>query len=472
MDAPHDTILAIASPPGRSLRGIIRLSGPECLELMRNLTTPPDAASDDRREEDGGMAEPMRGVHFTRIHLGSSSLSIIALTFPAPRSYTGQDSIELQLPGNPDLLQRVIATILERARELNIAVRRAEPGEFTARAFLNNRMSLTQAEGVAATIAARSDSELRAATMLRSGALGDFAHVLANDLANALALVEAGIDFTDQEDVVAISPGDLHRRLRELHARIDSQLARSIGMEQLQAIPWVVLVGEPNAGKSALFNALLGRERAVVSSISGTTRDVLTEPLTILDHNNVGGEVMLVDLAGLDEHDDSPINRLMQQAARDAIQRAELIVRCVPIGEALAHTNPDELIVRTKCDLASGACGFARPDRCNCVSANTGAGLAKLRAAIAERLSDRAISLAADTAALRPRHEAALRSALDNLHEAIELVEPQRTQRAVIHPELIASSMRAALDDLSALAGDITPDEVLGRIFATFCVGK
>jgi tRNA modification GTPase len=463
MFATSDAILAIASAPGPSPRGFVRLSGGEIFQLLRDHLQ--------------GLTFE-RGAHQARLRLADHSLPVIALIMPGPRSYTGEDCAELQMPGNPALLARVVAELLQSAAVGGSAARHAEPGEFTARAFLNGRISLTQAEGVAATIAAQSDAELRAAHLLTSGALGSFAHQLADDLANALALVEAGIDFTDQEDVVAISPEDLQNRLIAIRTRIDDQLQRSVGAEQLQAIPWVVLMGRPNAGKSALFNALLGHERAVVSPMSGTTRDVLTEPLAI-DTPHGPAEVMLVDLAGLDE-DDAAINQMMQAAARQAIDRAELMLRCVPINEADADSTPGEVVVWTKSDLeakrkpgqsVAPARVVARHDAI-AVSALTGAGLGELKSLIAQRLADRAISLAADAAALKPRHDDMLRSAQANLEESIALVEPIRRERHIAYPELIAATMRAALDNLSSLAGDITPDEVLGRIFATFCVGK
>jgi tRNA modification GTPase len=463
------TILAIASPPGRSLRGIVRISGAMCFALLEpHLQLPAIVA---------------RGFHRAQLSLSAfQRLSVSAFVFPGPRSYTGEDSIELQLPGNPILLERVIDALIASARARDIDARRAEPGEFTARAFLNGRLSLTQAEGVAATIAAQSDAELGAARLLVSGRLAEFAHNLADDLAAALALVEAGIDFTDQEDVVAIAPADLHARLLDLRDRLNDQLAHAVGVEQLRAIPWVVLVGEPNAGKSALFNALLGRERAVVSAISGTTRDVLAEPLAI-DADHGKAEVMLVDLAGLDELDQSPMNALMQARAREALDRAELRLRCVPAG-AHKSTSPqihkstslhDEIIVRTKCDLDRSA-NSSIVNRESAipllVSAQTGEGLHGVRRAIAQRLSDRAVSLAAGTLALQPRHESAMRSALASLNEAIALIAPLRDARSLPNLELIAFVMRAALDQLASLAGDMTPDDILGRIFATFCVGK
>jgi tRNA modification GTPase len=493
-------ILAVASPPGRAARGIVRLSGAQTFDLLQPhltlQTTRAEAGPDERRDEGGGIergrdeeterrrdgesaqrrqgddSPPFpRGVHralLTGVLPGE--LPALALVFTAPQSYTGEDSAELQLPGNPLLLERIIDTLIASAGRRGIDARRAEAGEFTARAFMNGRMTLTEAEGVAATIAARSDAELRAARLLTAGRLGSLARSLADRLAAGLALVEAGIDFTDEEDVVPIPPIELHERVAAMRDDIRAQLAHAVGMEQLQAIPWVILLGEPNTGKSTLFNALLGRERAVVSDIAGTTRDVLAEPLTI-DTDHGPAEVMLVDLAGLDRSA-TALNEQMQAVIREAMGRAELIIRCVPVdAPALtADDEPDELVARTKADLAPS--DFRAGKQEIVISAVTGLGLDDLRRHIADRLADRAVSLAADAIVLRPRHDAALRSAVANLDEAAVLIEPQRRDRVLRHPELIAAAMRSALDDLGSLAGDITPDDVLGRIFASFCVGK
>jgi tRNA modification GTPase len=448
------TILAVASPPGRSWRGIVRISGAHTYDLLRGCP---------------GLIEacPGRGAHVARLRVDGLDLACLALIFPAPGSYTGQDAVELQLPGNPALLERVIDALIESGRGRGLDARRAEAGEFTARAFLNGKMSLTQAEGVAAIISARSDAQLRAGRLLISGALGGLARELADDLAGALALVEAGIDFTDQEDVIAIAPRALHRRLVRLRDRIRDQLDRAVGSEQLQALPWVVLTGAPNAGKSTLFNALLNRTRAVVSETAGTTRDVLAEPLSI-DTAHGPAEVMLVDLAGA-ASGETTLDRKTQAAAREAIERADLALHCVPAGEAAPDlVDGNRLVVRTKSDLAGGSAIGDDP----AVSARTGHGLDALRAAIARRLADRAVSLAADAMALRPRHEAALRSAARSLADATALVEPSREQRHLPQPELVAAAMRTGLDDLGRLAGDVTPDDILGRVFSTFCVGK
>lgn len=461
------TIVAIASPPGRSLRGMIRISGPHAFTLLQ--TQPPPVQFNH--------ITPHRGASVVRLAWQpAGSLPAVVCCFPAPRSYTGEDVLELQLPGNPLLLERAVNSLLSLAAERGLNVRLAEPGEFTARAFFNGRLDLTQAEGVAATIAASSDAELAAARLLTSGRVGSFARDLADDLASVLALVEAGIDFTDQDDVVAIAPAQLHARLNGVRNRLNEQLERATGIEQLRAIPWVVLTGQPNAGKSALFNALLGQERAVVASMAGTTRDVLAEPLRLtLTHggHTTDGEVMLVDVAGVDDEDESEMNCMMQTAAREALSRAELRLRCVPCD--VPDDRPpeqDELIVRTKFDLDSHHAASEADGPIIRVSAVTGEGLADLRAAMAVRLADRSVSLAADALALQPRHEAAMRSALTNLDDALALVTPMRDEPILANAELLAAGMRAALDDLASLAGDITPDEILGRIFATFCIGK
>lgn len=461
-----DIILAVSSPPGRSARGLIRASGEGVFELCEGLL---EIEQSDVRT---------RGIRRARLKLWNDlTIDCLVLSFPGPRSYAGEDTIELILPGNPDLLERVIDWLIERARSRGLFARRAEAGEFTARAYLHGRMSLTEAEGVNALISARSDAELRAATLLTSGGLGDLADSLAEDLSAALALVEAGIDFTDQEDVVAIAPAELLRRLQSIAARIDDHLQRAMPFEALQAIPWVVIAGPPNAGKSMLFNALLGRQRAVVSPIAGTTRDVIAEPLALESNHGAGREVMLVDIAGLDDSDESFLNSEMQSAAQRALERAELILRCVPADERNAATNGGghsarELVVLTKCDLVPDSDSAEVAAGVIPISAISGFGLNRLREEVAARIADHAVSLAADALALLPRHESALRNGLRTLHEAIGALSVQGANRSLMQPEIIASLLRLALDELGSLAGAVTPDEILGRIFAGFCIGK
>jgi len=461
---PRSVILAIASPPGRSAYGLIRASGDRAFEAL-NLAL-------DQQIRPVPIARAARRARIALVH---RSIPARVLTYPAPRSYTGNDCFEIILPGHPGLMERVIELVIERSRAVGVHARRAEPGEFTAHAFLNGKLTLLEAEGVQAAISAQSDAELRAAHMLTSGRLGALAATLADDLAGALALVEAGIDFTDQEDVVTIAPHELLARLRGVRDAIRAHLQRAVAFEEIEAIPWVVLCGEPNAGKSTLFNALLGRTRAVVSGQAGTTRDVLAEPL----HLTIGGrkaEVMLVDVAGRVPGDSGLISGAMQAAAQGALGRAELIIECTPVDAPndsdSSAPGTERLRVRTKADLlvsrkapAAAACDLA-------VSAHTGDGLSALRAQIAERVGARAVWLAADALVLRPRHERALREASMNLDESIAMLEAGGAATHLDSAELIAGRLRAALDALASLAGTITPDEILGRIFASFCIGK
>jgi tRNA modification GTPase len=448
-----DVIIAVSSPPGRSPRGLLRLSGPSLdLSFLSPTPTPRQLTPTRLRFTTGG------------------SLPLLALYHPAPHSFTTQDTLELQLPGNPALLDRVLHLLLDHFRKCRgfRGSRIAEPGEFTQRAFLAGRLDLTRAEGIAATIGAVSDAQLQAAALLRTGRLGAWATDLVDRLARLLALLEAGIDFVDQDDVVAITPADLDAGLADLERQLQQLLTRSRSWSALEAIPWVVLVGEPNVGKSSLFNALLGHTRAVTSPLAGTTRDILTEPLRLqLGPTSGGGaEVMLVDVAGIDATSGG-LNPAMQQQAHAAIARAELILLLhdspgEPATALPPHTAP-VIRVQTKSDLFCGTNPLAIT-----VSAHTGSGLDTLRRAIAQRLRDRAVTVAGEMLALQPRHHAQLQSALADLVEARQLLAATSGGGA----ELIAGRMRTALDHLASLGGVMTPDDVIGKVFATFCIGK
>lgn len=432
---------------------------------MSHLCDTPGGVSDET------PADPAfhRGISARRLRLDSVELAVLVLTFASPQSYTSEHAAELLLPGNPALLQRVSAAIVTTAAGLELNVRCAEPGEFTARAFFNGRLSLNQAEGVAATIAAQSDAELQAAAMLREDTIGRLASALSDDLARALAMLEAGIDFTDAQDVVGITAEALRAAITSIRDQIRGHLERAGGAGRRNAIPRVVLIGRPNAGKSTLFNALLGRQRAIVSEVAGTTRDVLIEPLYIQTPHG-DAEVLLLDVAGVEHDASSMISQHMQQVAAEARAGADLLLQCVPVGEepagAPAH---NELLVRTKVDATDAPLD---PDAgAVAVSAVTGAGLDALRRRIAKRLADRAASITADAVALLPRHEAALREADAALAEAMGTLS-HSDDRIVADPELVAVVLRVALDRLGLLAGRVTPDDVLGRIFAEFCIGK
>ena len=306
-----DTIYAVSSPPGRGQRAILRLSGPDACALL-------------------DLEEAERGSGQTRVSIGEEELPALILISRAPNSFSGEDMVELLVPGSQALVNRVQVELIARSKSLSGRFRSAEPGEFTARAYLNGRIDLLQAEGIADSIRARTDSQLRAATIMREGSLSALAADITTRLTGFAGLVEAGIDFTEEEDVVAISNDALAKGVNQVIHELRQRLGRTISVERLESVPLVVLAGAPNSGKSTLFNALLGRERTVVADIEGTTRDVILEPLQL------GGEleVMLADVAGvgspIDESDSIEI--AMKRHAHDALDRADLVVRCTPIG--------------------------------------------------------------------------------------------------------------------------------------------
>jgi len=454
-----DTIVAIASAPGYSARSLIRLSGPGAFDHLDRITQ-------------STQTDHSRGLQVHR--LTHPPLPCLISTFPAPNSYTGENSVEIQLPGNPHLLARIINEFI------NQGARQADPGEFTARAYFNDKLTLTEAEGVAATIAASSESQLRAARMLTDGQLGQLAETLTNQLTETLALVEAGIDFTDQEDVHPIGPADLHHRVRSLCSTIESILSRAVKAEHLNALPHVVLVGPPNAGKSTLFNALLGKTRAVVSPLSGTTRDVLTEPMRLDTNDPHSPEVMLVDLAGIDDTTKTGLNPQMQSAARGAIRNADLIISLHPpehteITKSIESTAP-AIHIRSKADLNSNN-EYANKNKNNDdalpVSVHQPDTIDQLRRYIADHLTGLTYSLSAEALALQPRHEHALRTASDQLAQtADQLTHELASHHPLQDEELIAAQLRLAHTALEQLIGRITPDDILEHVFAKFCIGK
>ena len=455
----QETIVAVSSPPGRSPRGLVRISGPGARAVFHALLHKPSSA------------EALQDRTLVRVELADPRVPALACCFASPGSYTGQDLFELQTPGHPQLLERLLH------RAMACGARLAEPGEFTFRGFLSGRFDLTEAEGIAASIAAVSDSQLEAARLLRQGALGSLACGLVDDLGTQLALVEAGIDFVDEEDVTPIGPAALCDAVQRVAEAVSSLLERSRSWGVLEALPRVVLAGAPSTGKSTLFNALLGRQRAVIDAVAGTTRDVLAEPITLQGMRGQPVEAMLVDIAGLDRPT-ADLDVQVQQAAHSAIEQADVLV--------IVHdaTRPDhqpapaieapraaKVHVLGKANLAEPSPTADADDRL-AVSGLTGRGLDALREAIARALGDRAVSVRSEMLALQPRHEQALQASLVVLQRCVDLLAPQQSGRTIQQAELVATHLRAALDELAGLGGQLSPDDVIGRIFATFCIGK
>jgi tRNA modification GTPase len=459
--AVADTIVAIASPPGPGLRGLVRASGEGCLALL--------SPSAGLVEHPLGDASARRGAAAVRLRIPFAgvpcSLPAVLLTLPAPGSFTGEDSFELALPGHPALLEAAIGSLRAAGAAVGIAVRPADPGEFTRRAFERGRIDLSQAEGIALAIAAEGDDALAAARHLREGRLHREAEAVASGLADLLALVEAGIDFADEEDVVAIPAATLCDELAAIGLRV-AGLLRGGAAAATDPRPVVVLCGPPNAGKSALFNALLGRRRSVESPVAGTTRDRLAEPLTIGPPGE-RQEILLVDAPGEETADGpeiDPIEAEMQAARSEAERHAALRLRCHP---ADAGTPPppegQDLLVVTKGDLDAAA---AIPAGAVMTSARSGEGLASLREAIAGRLGRAAAPAAAGAVSLLERHRRHLEACAASIEEASGLAGAEAS------PELVAAILREAMLEAAAISGRIEPEDLLERIFSRFCIGK
>lgn len=489
-------IVAVGSPPGRSRRGLIRVSGSGSIELLRTLV--------------GEAPTPRRGIARVRLGVPAPGLAALAIVMPGPGSATGDDTFELLLPGNPLLLERLIDELIA----IDPRVRRAGPGEFSARAFINGRLTLDEAEGVAALIQASSDAELHAARRLANGALSARCTEWSSRIVELCALVEAGIDFTDEDDVVAIEPTVLASRVRALSAEIDGEAGASSTTEArsghaARAESWrprVALVGAPNAGKSTLFNALAGAARTVASPIAGTTRDAIEVEIVLgaVEARRAPMRVMLVDLPGLDAapeapassdaHDgpkglgaptvrsgskvrdrsiDAALAPRLRTVALGALNDSDLILRCEPFGHPAALPEEVEraiadrptLRVATKCD------GDHRALTGLPTSAVTGLGLAELRAAIAQAIGSSTPALAGSSA-LVPRHRAALSAAREHLLSVQQCAEREPARGPWHAPEQTAAALRLALDAIGQITGATTPDDVLGVVFARFCIGK
>jgi tRNA modification GTPase len=439
-----DVIVARASSPGLGVRALVRIAGDGCFALAAACSDLPP--------------EPRRGTHRCRVRTELGVVPCLALVFPGPGSFTGEDSAELCCVGSPAIVAALEATLIAAG------ARSARPGEFALRAFVRGRIDLTQAEGIAATVSAVTDAQLRAARQLSGGSLGRLVAALAERVADDLALVEAGIDFTDEEDVVAIAPSTLLGHVAEVRGRLAGVLARAIPQERIEAVPRIALVGPPNVGKSTLFNALLDRPRAIASPIAGTTRDAIEERIE-LPGTLAALPAILVDLAGLDADGDG-LNPAMQVAARAAIARADLLLRCLPPEAPWPDIADDErtLTVRMQSDRIVPR----RHERA--VSGVSRAGVAELRSALAQRLAMRHVAGDGEALVLSARHDEALRGAIDRLDEGAHLAAADSVRLA--HPELVAAALRAALDCLGSISGAIAPDDVLGRIFGRFCIGK
>tara|TARA_R110002051_G_scaffold74849_6_gene136380 strand:- start:214 stop:1521 length:1308 start_codon:yes stop_codon:yes gene_type:complete len=432
-----DTIFALATPPGRGAIAILRLSGPGVDAALGALGA-------------GSLKARMACLR-NLTHAGETLDQALVLRFPGPASYTGEDCAELHLHGGRAVVEAMAGALTA------LGLRPAEPGEFTRRAFEHGRMDLAQAEAVADLIDAETRSQRTQALGQLDGALSRTYAQFRADLLTALALVEAEIDFPDEDvpDNLARSAGPI---LDRLIANLNRALADAARGERVRAGYRIVLIGETNAGKSSLFNALVAREAAIVTPVAGTTRDVLDAELIIN-----GYAVTLSDTAGLRLSEDVvEVEGVRRARTRAGAAELRLWVRAPgdSPGEAAALVRSGDLTVLTKADL--GPVAAQDPDAV-VVSTTTGAGLGELHDRIAARLM---ADLAGTDfpAVTRERHRR-------RLVEALAAVEAGRT--ALDHgPEMAGDDLRRAATALGRVTGAIGVEDILGEVFSTFCIGK
>jgi tRNA modification GTPase len=446
----NDTIAAVATPPGRGAVGIVRLSGPQAFAIAEKLT--------------GALPPPRHAaLRAFRDDRGEALDEGLVLRFPTPESYTGEDVVELQGHGGP-----LVLDLLVRAA-CACGARPARPGEFSERAFLNGRLDLTQAEAIADLINAATEQAARAAQRSLQGEFSARVRALVDELIGLRIFIEGALDFSD-EDVNWLEDDALRARLAALLAHLRELLAAAAQGRRLREGLVVALAGAPNVGKSTLLNLLAGAEAAIVTDIAGTTRDVLRENI-----NLDGLPVTVVDTAGLRDSEE-PVEKIGIERAWHAVGHAELVLFLVDDRAGVTDTDrallarvpqgSEVLIVRNKCDLSGAA--PARMENDGGIElklcAKSGQGLDLLKHEIR-----RAAGLGATGESLfsaRTRHVDALQRALACAADA------ELRLREGATAELAAEDLRLAQQALAEITGAFTSDDLLGRIFSAFCIGK
>lgn len=457
-----DPIVAIATAPGRGGIGVVRLSFGRAGEA---------AAAHAMHALCGQLLKPRHASYAPFIAANGDALDRgIALYFPAPHSYTGEHVLELQGHGGPIVLQLVLQRAIDIGREFGL--RLAEPGEFTRRAFLNDKLDLAQAEAVADLIEASTEAAARSAGRSLDGAFSREIHALVEDVITLRMLVEATLDFPEEE-IDFLEAADARGKLTRIRERLTMVLADARQGALLREGLSVVLAGQPNVGKSSLLNALAGAELAIVTPIAGTTRDKVTQTIQI-----EGIPLHVIDTAGLRETEDE-VERIGIERTWGEIERADVVLHLL---DARVGVTPEDVTiaarfpagvpvvrVSNKADLAGVEASVAQADDGDTrevrLSAKTGDGIALLRD---ELLKIAGWQAGAESVYLaRERHLIALRTAAEHLAAAADHAE-QNSQAL----DLFAEELRLAQDSLNSITGEFTSDDLLGVIFSRFCIGK
>ena len=447
-----ETIVAAATPPGRGGVGIVRLSGPKVPEFAAIVL--------------GEVPVPRRAVFARFLDARQEPIDAgLALFFPGPHSYTGEHVLELHGHGGPLVVEALITRMLE------LGARRAQPGEFTQRAFLNDKLDLAQAEAIADLIDAGSKEAVRAAMRSLQGEFSNMVRGLTEAIVDLRTYVEAAIDFPEEE-IDFLADRQLRERFETVREHFDGVEQSARQGRLLREGMTVVIAGRPNAGKSSLLNNLAGYDAAIVTPIPGTTRDIVRERIDI-----DGMPLHILDTAGLRQAVSDEVEAEGIRRAQAEMRRADRVLFVIdviddPLGRAYSEERerlPSDVpvtLVFNKCDLSVGipvADTTAGPPRIT-LSAQTGEGMDTLRAHL--KLCMGYQTLDAGTVSARQRHLDALARARRHTDEAARQLQERRAG------ELVAEELRVAQQALNEITGEFTSDDLLGRIFSSFCIGK
>jgi tRNA modification GTPase len=430
-----DTIFALASAPGRAGVAVLRISGPSAHAAAQTLAGP----------------LPVHGRRLCRLRDPAGGLidEALCLTFAPGRSFTAEATAELHCHGSG-----AVITMLQQVLGAIPGLRPAEPGEFTRRAMENGRLDLAQVEGLADLIEAETEAQRRQALRVFSGALGDKAAAWRERLVQAAALIAAGIDFAD-EDIDTDTGALVADLLAAVITDLDHEAAGVHAAERIRDGFEVAILGAPNTGKSTLLNALAGREAAITADLPGTTRDIIEVRMDL-----AGLPVTLLDTAGLRDTDD-PVERIGVDRARSRAARADLRIWLLGPGDRVADDPPEghvggDIVLRGRADINPGA----GPG----ISGLIGDGIPELIAAVTDRLGHKAASAGV---ALRERHRLAMQKAAAHLEQALADLPMIATR-----PEILAEEVNLAIRAIDSIVGRVDVEDILGEIFARFCIGK
>lgn len=438
-----DTIVAIATPTGYGGVGVVRLSGSKAHEIAAKVC--------------GDL--PLAGSFALRKFQGENGITLdqgLVLCFKTPHSFTGEDVVEFQGHGGPVLLASLVS------RFINLGARQANPGEFTQRAYLNNKLDLAQAEAVADLIHAKTEQAAQGAARVLKGEYSNHIDNICNKLINLRVYIEASIDFVD-EDIELLKHGEVYLRLTEVHQEITDLLASSHRGKILKDGMMIALLGNPNVGKSSIFNILVREERAIVTSIAGTTRDILIEqiqldgiPFTIWDTAGIRENADLVEQEGI----------LRAYKACEEVDHIFLVVDAVQgldinARDILLKYPQKTHIIANKADLLASKISKHLPEGAILLSAKTKDGFTDLLDLMRSFVGTAACSPIIS----RQRHVIAVTQAQTQLKRALEALEQGSLECA-------AQDLRVAQDHLQEITGKISSDDLLGKIFSNFCIGK